>query len=157
MGCVSSKIINNISNMLVNNENSINEENYYNLKNNYILYSKVIDNKLEIYSIDDINLKKIDDFILSKSLLSLTTKTKNILIPTQNNIFKYKNTIYKFNNINKTNVFNLLIRKNIKNVFQSAKYNIVVRKYKNIFVKVLYYLIIYQYYLFSLIIQSLSK
>lgn len=148
MGCFISKIINNISNTLVNNDKLINEDDFYNLKNNYILYSEVKKNKLQTYNSNELSFEELNNLILSKSLISIITKTKNYLIPTQNNIFKYKNNIYKFNTINKTKVFDLLIRKNIKNVLVP----------KSVYNKFNMFLEIYDYYeegdLFNYITQN---
>ena len=148
MGCFISKINNNVSDTLVNDEELINEEDFYNLKNNYILYSELKKNKLQTYNINELSLEELNNLVLSKSLISIITKTKNCLIPTQNNIYKYKNKIYKFNNINKSKVFDLLIRKNIKNVLVPK---LVYNKF-NIFLE------IYDYYeegdLFNYITQN---
>lgn len=136
MGCYLTKVLKDKSNTYEKNKNelnSINEEYFYKLKNNYILYSRLKDNKLEIYNSNILSLEELNEFILSKSKLSIITKDKNKLLESQINIYKYKNNLYKFNNFNKSKIYDLLIRKNIKNVlvpkFVYNKFNLFLEIY----------------------------
>ena len=119
MGCYLTKVVKDKSDIYEKNKNElnlINQEYFYKLKNNYILFSQLNDDKIEIYDSNMLSLEELDNYILQKTKLLIITKDKNKLLETQTNIFKYKNNLYKFSNFNKSKIYDLLIRKNIKNV-----------------------------------------
>lgn len=119
MGCYLTKVVKDKSDIYEKNKNElnlINLEYFYKLKNNYILFLQLNDDKIEIYDSNMLSLEELNEYILPKTKLSIITKHKNKLPEIQTNIFKYKNNLYKFSNFNKSKIYDLLIRKNIKNV-----------------------------------------
>lgn len=119
MGCYLTKVLKDKSDIYEKDKNELNlnnQEYFYKLKNNYILYSYLNNDKFETYNSNMLSLDELNEYILQKSKLSIITKDKNKLLETQTNIFKHKNNLYKFSNFNKNKIYDLLIRKNIKNV-----------------------------------------
>tara|TARA_B100001175_G_C19469648_1_gene621051 strand:+ start:483 stop:1493 length:1011 start_codon:yes stop_codon:yes gene_type:complete len=119
LSCVKTKYtLANTTEDIPNNSEDISteSEDIYKLKNNYILYWRLCNNELEIFNINKLSLSELKTLKLSDKELYKFKRPCNKLDSISNIVYKYNNDIYKTSEIDKTHIFNLIKRKNIKNV-----------------------------------------
>ena len=137
MGSFISKLCSKVKDSVIDNEedNLFDFEEYYKLKNNYILYAR-FSNIVEIFDINRLSIFELKKLKMPHNELYMFHRPNNKLSDINTNVYKYNNNIYKYSNINKIKLFKLLSSKNIQNVLLP----------KLIYKKFNMYLEVYDYY-----------